>query len=234
MYMIWGDFLTNILIVEDDKLLNKGISYALGKSTYNVISTFNYDEGLIAFSNNSIDLILLDINLPHKSGLKLCEKIRKNSELPIIFITANDTEQDIIEGFQTGCDDYITKPFSIEILKQRIIAVLKRTNIKENNIFTYKDITIDYDMMILKKVEEIIKLTTKEYRLVELLAKNKGQVISKQVILEKLWDAHGNFVDENTLSVNIRRLRQKIENDPRNPKYIITVFGIGYTWGEME
>lgn len=220
--------------MEDDKLLNKGISYALGKSTYNVISTFNYDEGLIAFSNNSIDLILLDINLPHKSGLKLCEEIRKNSEAPIIFITANDTEQDIIQGFQTGCDDYITKPFSIEILKQRIIAVLKRISIKEKNIFTYKDITIDYDMMILKKVEEIIKLTTKEYKLVELLAKNKGQVISRQVILERLWDVDSNFVDENTLSVNIRRLRQKIEDDPRNPKYIITVFGIGYTWGEME
>ncbi|MBM7869764.1 DNA-binding response OmpR family regulator [Clostridium pascui] len=224
----------NILIVEDDKLLNKGISYALGKSTYNVISTFNYDEGLIAFSNNSIDLILLDINLPHKSGLKLCEEIRKNSESPIIFITANDTEQDIIHGFQTGCDDYITKPFSIEILKQRIIAVLKRSSIKEKNIFVYKNITIDYDMMILKKLKEVIKLTTKEYKLVELLAKNKGQVISKQIILGKLWDDHGNFVDENTLSVNIRRLRQKIEDDPRNPKYIITVFGIGYTWGEME
>lgn len=234
MYMIWGDFLINILIVEDDKLLNKGISYALGKSTYNVISTFNYDEGLIAFSNNSIDLILLDINLPHKSGLKLCEEIRKNSESPIIFITANDTEQDIIHGFQTGCDDYITKPFSIEILKQRIIAVLKRSSIKEKNIFVYKNITIDYDMMILKKLKEVIKLTTKEYKLVELLAKNKGQVISKQIILGKLWDDHGNFVDENTLSVNIRRLRQKIEDDPRNPKYIITVFGIGYTWGEME
>ncbi len=220
--------------MEDDKLLNKGISYALGKSAYNVISTFNYDEGLIAFSNNSIDLILLDINLPHENGLKLCEEIRKNSESPIIFITANDTEQDIIQGFQTGCDDYITKPFSIEILKQRIIAVLKRTNIKEKNIFMYKDITIDYDMMILKKAEEVIKLTTKEYKLVELLTKNKGQVISRQVILERLWDVDGNFVDENTLSVNIRRLRQKIEGDSRNPKYIITVFGIGYTWGEME
>lgn len=223
----------NILIVEDDKLLNKGISYALGKGSYNVLSTLNYDDGVTAFSNNSIDLILLDINLPHKNGLKFCEEIRKNSDVPIIFITANDTEQDIIQGFQIGCDDYITKPFSIEILKQRVIAVLKRANVKEKSIFTYKDITIDYDMMILKKEEEIIKLTTTEYKLVELLTKNKGQVVSRQVILEKLWDADGNFVDENTLSVNIRRLRQKIEDDPRKPKYIITVFGIGYTWGEM-
>ena len=223
----------NILIVEDDKLLNKGISYALRKESYNVLSTLNYDDGVTAFLSNSIDLILLDINLPHKSGLKFCEEIRKNYDVPIIFITANDTEQDIIQGFQIGCDDYITKPFSIEILKQRVIAVLKRANVKEKSIFTYKDITIDYAMMILKKEEEIIKLTTTEYKLVELLTKNKGQVVSRQVILEKLWDADGNFVDENTLSVNIRRLRRKIEDDPRKPKYIITVFGIGYTWGEM-
>lgn len=228
-----GDFMISILIVEDDKLLNKGVSYALIKENYNVISAFNYDDGYIAFLNNSIDLILLDINLPHKSGLQLCEEIRKSSDLPIIFITANDTEQDIIHGFQTGCDDYITKPFSIEVLKQRITAVLKRTNIQEKAIFKYRDITFDYNMMILKKKEEIIKLTTTEYKLMELLTKNKGQVVSRQIILEKLWDADGNFVDENALSVNIRRLRQKIEDDPKNPKYIITIFGIGYTWGEM-
>ncbi len=223
----------NILIVEDDKLLNKGVGYALMKNNYNIISSFNYDDGYTSFLNNRIDLILLDINLPHKSGLKLCEEIRKTSDLPIIFITANDTEQDMIQGFQTGCDDYITKPFSIEILKQRVIAVLKRTSIKEKNIFKYKDITVDYNRMILMKGEEIIKLTTTEYKLLELLTKNKQQVVSRQIILEKLWDANGNFVDENALSVNIRRLRQKIEDDPKNPKYIITVFGTGYTWGEI-
>lgn len=223
----------SILIVEDDKTLNKGIVYALAKENYNVISAFNYDDGYIAFLNHNIDLILLDINLPHKSGLKLCEEIRKNSEIPIIFITANDTEQDMIQGFQAGCDDYVSKPFSIEILKKRMIAVLKRTNVKEKNIFTYRDITLDYKMMILKKGEDIIKLTTTEYKLVELLTKNKGQVVSRQVILERLWDVDGNFVDENALNVNIRRLRQKIEDDPGNPKNIITVFGIGYTWGEL-
>lgn len=225
-------FLIEILIVEDDKLLNKGISYALKKEDYNVISTFNYDDGYIAFLNNKVDLILLDINLPYKSGLELCEEIRKTSDLPIIFITANDTEHDVIKGFQTGCDDYIAKPFSIDVLKQRIFAILKRTQIKEKNIFKYKDITIDYSRMFLKKAEEVIKLTTTEYRLTELLSKNIGQVLPRQVILEKLWDAEGNFVDENALSVNIRRLRQKIEDDPANPKHIITVFGIGYTWGE--
>lgn len=231
--MVRGDILNNILIVEDDKLLNKGVAYSLTKDSYNVIRCYNYDEGYNEFLNNTVDLILLDIKLSHKSGLKLCEEIRKNSEVPIIFITANDTEQDMIEGFKKGCDDYIAKPFSMEILKQRIKAVLKRTNIQDKNIFKYKDITVDYNMMTVKKGEEIIKLTTTEYKLIELLTKNKHQVMPRETILEKLWDINGNFVDENALSVNIRRIRQKIEDNPKNPKYIITVFGTGYTWGEI-
>lgn len=222
----------NILIIEDDKLLNKGISYALTKDNYNVISTFNYNDGYFSFLNNNIDLILLDINLKDQSGLKLCEEIRKESHVPIVFITVNDTEHDIIKGFQTGCDDYISKPFSIAILKQRIIAILKRTHVQDTNIFKYNDITVDYNRMTLKKREKIIKLTKTEYKLLELLTQNKGQVLSRKTLLEKLWDVDGNFVDENALSVNIRRLRKKIEYDSKNFKYIITVFGIGYTWGE--
>ncbi|TCO77913.1 response regulator transcription factor [Marinisporobacter balticus] len=224
----------NILIVEDDKLLNKGVAYALIKDGYNVISAFHYDEGYTSFLNNNIDLILLDINLKNKSGFTLCEEIRKKSHVPIVFMTVNDTEHDIIKGFQTGCDDYISKPFSIAVLKQRIIAILKRTNIHDKSIFKYKEITIDYNMMVFKKGENFIKLTKTEYKLIELLTQNKGQVVSRQTLLEKLWDADGNFVDENALSVNIGRLRQKIEDDPKNPKYVITVFGIGYTWGECS
>ncbi len=222
----------NILIVEDDKLINKGITHALIKENYNVFNSFDYDDGYTSFLNNKIDLILLDINLKEKSGLNLCKEIRKKSDVPIIFITVNDTERDIIQGFQTGCDDYISKPFSIAVLKQRILAVLKRTNIQDKNVFKYKDITVDYSSMILKKGEEIIKLTKTEYKLVELLTRNKGQVLSRNTILDKLWDIDGNFVDENVLSVNMRRLRRKIEDDSKNPKYIITVFGIGYTWSE--
>lgn len=225
-------FLADILIVEDDKLLNKGVAFALTRENHNVVSAYNYEDGYTAFLNSNVDLILLDINLPNKSGLELCAEIRKKSDLPVIFITANDTEQDVIQGFQTGCDDYIAKPFSIEVLKQRVSAVLKRTRAEEKNVFRYKDIFIDYGRMILKRAEETVKLTSTEYKLVELLSKNKGQVLPRQLILEKLWDADGNFVDENALSVNIRRLRQKIEEDPGNPRYIITVFGIGYTWGE--
>lgn len=120
------------------------------------------------------------------------------------------------------------------MLKQRIKAVLRRTNLVDNELFVYEDITIDFNKMDVKKNGITIKLTAKEYRLLELLVKNSGQVLTRRTILEKLWDTDGNFVDENALNVNIRRLRKKIEDDSKNPKYIITVFSIGYTWGKTS
>lgn len=224
--------MTTILIVEDDKLLNCGVKFALEKENYLVIDTYDYDQGEAAFLKQKIDLVLLDINLPDKSGRKLCEEMRKNSEVPIIFITAKDTENDIIEGFKLGCDDYISKPFSIEVLKQRIIAVLRRTASVDKQLFSYEDITIDFSKLEVKKAGVAIKLTATEYKLLELLVKNSGQVLTRGTLIERLWDDEGNFVDENALSVNIRRLRQKLEDDSKSPKYIITVFSIGYTWGK--
>jgi DNA-binding response OmpR family regulator len=226
--------MTQILLVEDDKLLNSGVKFALEKEGYNVLETYNYRQGLTSFLDQKIDMVLLDINLPDKSGSKLCEEIRKISKVPIIFITAKDTETDIVDGFKLGCDDYISKPFSIEILKQRIMAVLRRTVLIDKALFKYEDISIDFSRMEVRKGEAVVKLTATEYKLLELLVKNKGQVLTRGAILEKLWDANGNFVDENALSVNIRRLRQKLEDDSKNPKYIITVFSIGYTWGKTQ
>ncbi len=223
--------MANVLIVEDDELLSRGLAFALEKEQYRVFPTYNYQQGYSAFLSENIDLILLDINLPDQSGTKLCSEIRKTSPIPIIFITANDTEQDTIAGFMLGCDDYISKPFSIDVLKQRINAVLRRTAASEQDILSSGEITIDFQMMTVKKAGHTVKVTYTEYKLLELLTKNKGQVLTRQLLLEKLWDDEGNFVDENALSVNIRRLRQKLEDDLKNPRYIITVFGIGYTWG---
>ena len=153
--------------------------------------------------------------------------------LPIIFLTANDTEENMIEGFQSGCDDYIAKPFSVELLHQRIMAVLRRSqSASTHSLFTYLDLSVDFDKMQVMIKGNPIKLSATEYRLLELLIQNKGQVLTRSIILEKIWDCHENYVDENTLTVHIRRLRQKIENDPKNPQYIITIFGIGYTFGE--
>ena len=202
----------NILIIEDDKILNKGVAFALKKEGYNVISAYTKQEGKTAIDNNEIDFLLLDITLPDGSGLDLCKEIKTKINFPIVFFTANDTEEDMIKGFECGCDDYISKPFSVEVLKFKINAILKRNDIVEKKIFIYRDLKMDYDA---KRVY-----------------KNKGRAMTKQILLDKLWDYNGNYVDDNTLSVNIRRLRRKIEDDPKNPQYIITLFGIGYIIGE--
>ena len=222
----------NILIVEDDKLLNRGVSFALKKEGYNTISVYTKQEAKNAISENHIDFLLLDIGLPDGSGLDLCSEIKNQIDFPVVFFTANDTEEDMIRGFESGCDDYISKPFSIEVLKFKINAILKRSDIKAKKLFVYKDLKIDFDSKKVYKRNEEIKLSVTEYKLLEILCKNKGIAMTKQVLLDKLWDYNGNYVDDNTLSVNVRRLRKKIEDDPKNPEYIVTLFGIGYILGE--
>lgn len=221
-----------ILIVEDDKLLAKGIELVLKRQDYKVTKAYTYEEGIACFKKESFDLALLDVNLRGKSGLDLCKVIRKTSDVPIIFITANDTEEDMIQGFDEGCDDYISKPFSMELLKRRVGAILKRVGKEKKDLFEEGPIQIDYQMKQVLIEGVPTKLTVTEYQLIEALTKNKGQVMTRQMLLEKLWDTKGKFVDENTLSVNIKRLRDKIEEDPKNPKWVHTVFGIGYTWGK--
>jgi DNA-binding response OmpR family regulator len=222
-----------ILIVEDDHLLNDGLAFMLTKENYRTAQAFSYKEAATAIQDQTIGLVLLDINLPDGSGLDLCCDIRRTSSIPVIFLTANDTEQDIVAGFGLGADDYIAKPFSMAVLVQHVKAVLRRTGgDNSSQLFQYKSITINPAKMKVYKHGVEIKLTTNEYRLLAILTENRGQVLTRGLILEKLWDLDGNFVDENTLSVNIRRLRAKIEDESQNPQYIKTVFGIGYTWGE--
>lgn len=222
----------NILIVEDDKLLNRGVSFALKKEGYNTISVYTKEDAKNSILENHIDFLLLDIGLPDGSGLDLCVEIKNKIDFPIVFFSANDTEEDMIRGFENGCDDYISKPFSIEVLKFKINAIIKRSDIKAKKLFIYKDLKLDFDSKKVYKKNQEIKLSVTEYRLLELLCKNKGIAMTKEVLLDKLWDYNGNYVDDNTLSVNVRRLRKKIEDDSKNPEYIITLFGIGYMLGE--
>ncbi|VYU64795.1 response regulator [Clostridium tertium] len=224
--------MARILIVEDDKILNKGVAFALKKEGYEVVSAYSKNEGKQIILKDKIDFLLLDINLPDGNGLDLCREVRDRANIPIVFFTANDTEEDMVKGFETGCDDYIAKPFSVELLRHKINAILKRNKMVNKNLFEYNGLRIDFDRMSVDILGNEVSLTATEYKLLELLAINKGKVVTKEILLEKLWDNNGNFVDENTLSVNIRRLRKKIEEDSKNPKYIITVFGIGYTLGE--
>ena len=139
----------------------------------------------------------------------------------------------MIEGFQQGCDDYISKPFSLDVLLQRIIAVLRRSSSEEKSeVYTYQDLSVDFEKRKVCVRNEPVKLSATEFKLLELLIKNKGQVLTRDIILSRIWDIDENFVDDSTLSVHVRRLRQKLERDAKNPEYIITVFGIGYTFGK--
>ena len=186
------------------------------------------DEAL----KKAYSLVILDCNLPDGDGIELCRQIRLQGNTPVIFLTARDTEKDMIEGFQAGCDDYIAKPFSVELLNQRIMAVLRRSTQSDSEQFEYEGLEIDFGKMQVSVNQQPVRLSGTEYKLLELLVRNRGQVMTRESILEKIWDCDENYVDENTLNVHIRRLRQKIEKNPKTPQYVHTVFGIGYTFGE--
>ena len=223
--------MTTILLVEDDVLLNNGICYALSKE-HRIITVHSFHEAVVKLKEQVFDIALFDIALPDGNGIQLCKKIHEYADTPVIFLTAKDTTQDMIEGFQAGCDDYIAKPFEIDVLRHRIQAILRRLNTSSKHMFKQNNLVINFDRMQVIKNKNEIKLTATEYKLLTILVLNKGQVMTRDILLSKLWDIDQNFVDENTLNVNIRRLRQKIEEDPKNPKFILTVFGIGYTWGD--
>lgn len=221
--------MANIFLLEDDKILSRGISIALQKDGHTITAVYGYVEALQKYQSQKIDLFLLDINLPDGNGMKFCKKIRETAETPVLFLTANDTEQDMLEGFGVGCDDYISKPFSIEVLRKKVQAVLRRT-IGFNTRMQYKNLEVDIDKCLVLLNGEEVHLTATEYKLLCCLIENKGRIVTKDILLEQLWDINGNFVDENTVRVNIKRLRQKLNDNKQ--EYIVTVFGMGYTFGE--
>ncbi|ASS68342.1 MULTISPECIES: response regulator transcription factor [unclassified Paenibacillus] len=226
--------MATILIVEDDRVLNQGLAYALGGSGHEAVSAYSYEEGLAAFHSYRPDLILLDVHLPDRAGTELCERIRQQSDTPVIFLTADDTEADMVLGFKLGADDYMAKPFSMAVLHERVKAVLRRRGGEEGGgqPIVCKELTVHLAKRKVFKRGEELKLSAGEFKLLEALLQNRSRVMTREAILERLWDLDGSFVDENTLSVNIKRLRNKIEDDPKHPVYVKTVFGIGYTWGD--
>ena len=221
-----------ILIVEDDIPLNNGLVLCLKSDNYKLTQAYNNVEAKKQLgSSNTFDLILLDINLPDGSGLELCKEIRKTSHVPIIFLTANDMELDVISGFETGADDYITKPFSLGVLRARVSALLRRSGQwTESGQVLLDDFIFDFEDMVFMKNGAELVLSKTEQKLLRLLVQNKGNTLTRDALLEKVWGDGLEYVDENALSVSIRRLRNKIEEDPSIPKYIQTIYGIGYTW----
>ena len=221
----------NILLIEDDRPLNKAISVYFKKEKFYVLSSFSGQEALDMLSQNNLDLIILDINLPDLSGFDLIEQIKIiNSNIPILILSACDLDSAILHGFNLGAEDYVTKPFNIEILHKKINVILKRNT---KNTF-YKDDHLFFDKNTSKLVidNKEIKLTPLEFKLLSLFLENQNQIILKETIIEKIWDSNENYVDEHTLLVNISRLRNKIEDDKHH--YIKTVYGLGYRWCHDE
>ncbi len=219
-----------ILIVEDDENLSRGIAFAFERDGYTVIQANTLKAGQFSYEQNSIDIVILDLGLPDGNGMELCRKIREESNIPVIMLTVCDLETDQVAGFMAGADDYVTKPFSLSVLRARVEAVLRRMESKESHALKSGGYRLDVSLCKLFKGNEEISISATEFRLLHYFMSNAGQVLSKEQIFAALWDKQGDFVDENTLSVNISRLRAKIEADSKNPKILKTIHGMGYVW----
>lgn len=218
-----------ILLIEDDDSLLRAVSLTLTNEGYTVYTAATAEGARALFAETDPALVICDINLPDGSGLELCSEIRRGSGVMFLFLTALDGEADIINGYGAGADDYMTKPFSMSVLVSKVNAVMKRC-VSGAGAVVSGDIEYLPDENRTKKRGEYIKLTANEQRLLGYFMTNPMRILSKNQLLEALWDIDGAFVDENTLAVNIRRLREKIEDDPSRPVYIKNVRGLGYIW----
>ncbi len=224
--------MTRILLLEDDASLIDGLEYALGKNGFEINSVRTVRGAMECLrESGTYDLLLLDVTLPDGTGFDVCETVpAAGSQIPIIFLTASDEEVNVIRGLDSGADDYITKPFKLGELCSRIRALLRRTGYTAKPVISSGALSIDFAANRVTVDKDTVELTRAEYRLLSLLVRNADRVVNRETILEALWDNTGDFVDDNTLSVYIRRLREKIEPDPSQPQHLITVRGFGYRW----
>ena len=227
-----------ILLLEDDVSLIDGLVYSLERNGFSLDVARTVKDAENYLSKHEYNLLLLDVTLPDGTGFEVCEQVRKiGSDVPIIFLTAADEEINVIRGLDSGGDDYITKPFKLGELCSRINALLRRAGMKtkkDTSVLHAGNITIDLLSSRVLFKNKTLDLTAAEYRLLCLLIRNVNMVVTRNMILDELWDGSGNFVDDNTLSVYIRRLREKVETDPSHPEHLMTVRGFGYRWNEVE
>lgn len=231
-----GESMKRIFFVEDDLSLINGLSFAIKKQGYEIDVARTSLEAEQLWMNGKYDLVILDVSLPDGSGYDICRKIRKVSKVPIMFLTAADEETDIIMGLDIGGDDYITKPFKLAVFLSRVNALLRRSenfNQMETELSS-NGITIQRLKGEVYKNGKQIDLTASEYKLLCLFMENPDMILSPEQILSRLWDCDEKYIDTNTLTVYIRRLRKKIEDDPADPHSIVTVRGMGYKWNTIE
>lgn len=206
-----GDKVKNILIIEDDKTLNKGILLTLKQPDIEIKQAYNLEDAIQTLKNENVDLILLDVNLPDGDGFDFCKNIKEKSDIPVIFLTACDLELDIVTGLELGADDYITKPFSLMVLRARVMAALRRSEKKKGQveIFEIGDMVLDFGKLEYFKKNKKLTLSKTEQKLLKILANNRNQVLTREQLIDRVWSGEGEFVDENALTVNIKDLEKK-------------------------
>ena len=221
----------HLLIIEDDAALGQGVRLALQGTEVEITLCRSLQEGRAALSQRAFALILLDINLPDGSGLDFLWEIRPAYAGSVILLTANDMETDIVAGLESGADDYITKPFSLAVLRARVNTQLRRSPAAgAARAVEVAGFSFDFDRMEFRKGGRLIELSKTEQKLLRLLVENRGVTMKRGDLVDRIWTDGAAYVDENALSVTVKRLRDKLEDDPSKPRFLKTVYGIGYTW----
>lgn len=226
--------MTKVLLVEDEEAILMGLKYCLEQEDFFCSTAMNGNEAIRLVKENSYDIALLDLNLPDMNGFEVMEHIRKIYDFPIIFLTANLEEVSIVKGLDMGADDYITKPFKTRELISRMKAVLRRNQKNVSNLIHLGNVVIDLNSAKVLKDGRDVMLTVLEYKILLTLAMNPNHVFTREKILADIWDVNEEYVNDNTLTVYIKRIREKIEDDVNHPKIILTVRGIGYKVGDFS
>ena len=219
--------MVSVLLVEDDKAIVDSLTEFLMKEDYKITAVPGQRKAQEVLRTERFDLVLLDISLKDGNGYSLCSEIKSEYDIPVIFLTASGDEASVVAGFDLGADDYIAKPFRPRELVSRIKNALRKYQ-HDNGRIVIGDLFIDTDSGRVSKGEKEVVLSALEFRILQIFVENRGRILSREALLEDVWDIAGNFVNDNTLSVYIKRLREKIEDDPQNPKIIMTVRGLGY------
>lgn len=228
-----------ILIVEDDRALGDGLCLALKDPALELTLCRTLSAARSALGAERFDLLVLDVNLPDGSGLDLLRRLRAGGDpIPVLLLTANDMETDIVAGLESGADDYVTKPFSLAVLRARVNAQLRRGDKTPSpgGPIILEDFSFDFDRMEFRRDGRPVDLSKTEQKLLRVLVENRGRTLPRSLLLDRVWTDGAEYVDENALSVTVKRLRGKLEENPSKPRYLKTVYGIGYVWsaGEKE